>query len=253
MLIDWFTMIAQLINFLILVWLLKRFLYKPILNLVDEREKRIAMQLQEGETLKKEATSELNNFQRKNNEFDQQRQELLNTAINEVNAERQKLFEQTRNDIEKLRLRLHETLKNEQQNLSSEIIRRTQTEVFNIARKTLLDLASVSLEDQMTEVFMNRIKKLDPKEKELLLLAITEVHGEIIIRSTLKLSSALKVKIDNFIRKDLFFETDAKFETAPDLVSGIELIAGGYKLVWSIDDYLGSLETHITELLSVKT
>ena len=42
MLIDWFTVVAQVVNFLILVWLLKRFLYKPILDAIDAREKRIA-------------------------------------------------------------------------------------------------------------------------------------------------------------------------------------------------------------------
>ena len=45
MLIDWFTVGAQALNFIILVWLLKRFLYKPILNAVDAREKRIAAEL----------------------------------------------------------------------------------------------------------------------------------------------------------------------------------------------------------------
>jgi len=38
MLIDWFTVVAQVINFLILVWLMKRFLYKPILNAIAARE-----------------------------------------------------------------------------------------------------------------------------------------------------------------------------------------------------------------------
>jgi F-type H+-transporting ATPase subunit b len=42
MLIDWFTVAAQIVNFLILVWLLKHFLYKPILDAIDAREKRIA-------------------------------------------------------------------------------------------------------------------------------------------------------------------------------------------------------------------
>ena len=47
--IDWFTVIAQVINFLILVWLLKRFLYKPVLNAIAEREKKIAAQLSDAE------------------------------------------------------------------------------------------------------------------------------------------------------------------------------------------------------------
>ena len=253
MLIDWFTFIAQLINFLVLFWLLKRFLFKPIMNAIDERENRIAMQIQDAETLKKEATEELDNFQHKNKEFDQQRQDLLNTAINEVDSERQRLLEQTRSDIEELRLQLQETIKKEQNKLGSEIINRTRTEVFSIVRKTLADLASVELEDQMAEVFIKRIKKLDPKEMELLLSAIKKVRGEVFVRSAFELPSKYQVALENLLKKDFFSETKIKFETSMNLVSGIELIAGGYKIVWSIDDYLGSLEDDITELLSANS
>ena len=42
MLIDGFTVGAQVLNFLILVWLMKRFLYQPILDAIDAREQRIA-------------------------------------------------------------------------------------------------------------------------------------------------------------------------------------------------------------------
>ena len=45
MLIDWFTVGAQVVNFVILVWLMKHFLYKPILSAIDAREKRIASEL----------------------------------------------------------------------------------------------------------------------------------------------------------------------------------------------------------------
>ena len=47
MLIDWFTVGAQAVNFLILVWLLKRFLYEPVLAAIDAREKKIAAELAE--------------------------------------------------------------------------------------------------------------------------------------------------------------------------------------------------------------
>ena len=66
MLINWFTVVAQAINFLILVWLLKRFLYKPILHAIDEREKGIATQLAEAEAKKAEAQKDRDDFQHKN-------------------------------------------------------------------------------------------------------------------------------------------------------------------------------------------
>ena len=50
--INWFTVIAQVINFLMLVWLLKKFLYKPILDAVNEREKKITDQLKDADDKK---------------------------------------------------------------------------------------------------------------------------------------------------------------------------------------------------------
>ena len=65
MLIDWFTVGAQALNFIILVWLLKRFLYKPILNAVDAREKRIAAELADANAKKAEAQKERDEFHRR--------------------------------------------------------------------------------------------------------------------------------------------------------------------------------------------
>jgi F-type H+-transporting ATPase subunit b len=55
MLIDWFTVGAQVVNFLILVWLMKRFLYKPILHAIDAREKRIAKELADADAKRPKA------------------------------------------------------------------------------------------------------------------------------------------------------------------------------------------------------
>ena len=70
MLIDWFTICAQAINFLILVWLMKRFLYKPILHAIDARENLIATELADAAAKKTEAQKDRDEFQHKNEEFD---------------------------------------------------------------------------------------------------------------------------------------------------------------------------------------
>ena len=90
MLIDWFTIAAQVLNFLILVWLMKRFLYKPILHAIDEREKRIATELANADKKKVDAQKESDEFKRKNKEFDQRRAALLSKATDEAQAERQR-------------------------------------------------------------------------------------------------------------------------------------------------------------------
>src|ERR1700679_1617617 len=98
MLIDWFTVAAQAVNFLVLVWLLKRFLYKPVLAAIDERGKRIASPLQDAEKKKAEALKEQTDFQHRNEEFDQQRIGLLSEATKAAKTERDKLMEASRKD-----------------------------------------------------------------------------------------------------------------------------------------------------------
>src|SRR5579862_7181678 len=96
MLIDWFTICAQALNFLILVWLMKRFLYKPILYAIDAREKQVATELADADTQKTEAKKDHDEFQHKSEEFDRQRAALLSKATDEAKAERQRLLDEAR-------------------------------------------------------------------------------------------------------------------------------------------------------------
>jgi len=249
MLIDWFTVAAQLINFLVLVWLLKRFLYKPVLKAIDEREKRIVMQLQEAENKKAEADREREEFQRKNNEFDQLREGLMTDAVNEAKNERQRLVEETRKEVEALRLQLHETLRNEHQTLNQEIMRRIREEVFAISRKALSDLASADLETHMADVFTHRLKKMDNEEKKQLLTAFSSNPHQLTVRSMFELPMIQKSAIQQTIQETLDSKAKVNFEIVTHLISGIELITNGYKITWNIEEYLVSLQNSLSKLL----
>ncbi len=133
--IDWFTVIAQVINFLILVWLLKKFLYKPILNAIEAREKKVDGQFSDAALKMDEANEKLHEYQQKNEEFDQHKKELMDKAMAESKEEKQKLVEQARNDAETLRMQLENAMREKAGSLEKEIAQKTQQEVFNISRK----------------------------------------------------------------------------------------------------------------------
>ncbi len=249
MLIDWFTVVAQVVNFLILVWLLKHFLYKPILNAVDAREKKVADELKNADAKEAEAQKEKEEFKHKNEDFDQQRNALLNKAKEEAKAERQRLFEEVRKDASDLRAKQQEALRNDEQNLSQEIGRRTQQEVFNIARKVLTDMAGTSLEERAVDVFAQRLRNLKDEEKKQLASALSASSSQVLIRTAFDLPQAQRDSIKKTIKETLGIETQPKFETAPDLVSGIELTTDGQKVAWSIANYLTLMQKSIDERL----
>ena len=252
MLIDWFTVGAQALNFLILVWLMKRFLYKPILNAIDAREKRIAKELSDADAKKVEAQKEHDEFQKKNEEFDRQRAALLTKATDEAKAERQRLLEEARKAADALSAKRQESLRNDAQNLNQAISRRTQQEVFAIARKALADLATTSLEERMGEVFTRRLREMDGKAKAGLAEAIKSASEPALVRSAFDLPADQRATIQNALNETFSAEIHVRFETAPDLVSGIELTTNGQKVSWSIADYLVSLERGVGELLKEK-
>jgi F-type H+-transporting ATPase subunit b len=252
MLIDWFTVAAQVVNFLILVWLLKRFLYRPILRAIDEREKRIAARLAEAEAKKTDAEKERADFEDKNKAFERQREALLRQTANDAQNERQRLFDDARKEADALREKLRESIRNEQDHLGREMTGRIRQEVFALARKTLGDLAGVDLEERIGEMFVHRLCNLNGSEKEQFGAALKKSSQPVRVRSAFTISPAQRNLVESAIRKAFPSELSIAFETEPDLVSGIELVTNGQKISWSITDYLSSLEKSTDALFDGK-
>ncbi len=252
MLIDWFTVIAQIVNFLILVWLLKRFLYQPILDAIDAREMRIAKELADADAKKAEARKEHDEFQHKNEVFEQQRNALMNKAAEEAKAERQRLLDEARQAADVLSAKRQETLRNDAHNLNQAISRRTRQEVFAIARKALADLAATSLEERLAEVFIRRLGGMDEQVKRSLRESLRSASDPALVRSAFDLPAAQRTLIQQALNETFSTEIPVRFEAAPELISGIELTTNGQKVAWSIADYLASLEKGVDNLLKQK-
>ena len=250
--IDWFTVIAQAFNFLLLIWLMKHFLYKPILNAIEAREKLIATKLADADAKETEAKKEQNDFKQKNEEFDQNHTALLNQVAEEVKTERQRLLDEANKAADDLRNKGQEKLRSDALSLNQAISIRIQQEVFAIARKILTDLGATSLEESLIEAFNRHLKDMDDKSKNDIVKAIKTSSEPMLLRSAFQLSAKQQVLIQNALNKAFSPDIHIKFETESTLISGIDLTTNGHKIAWSIADYLSSLENGINELLKEK-
>lgn len=250
MLIDWFTVGAQLLNFAALVWLMKRFLYQPVLNAIAAREKRIADQIADAADKVKQATTERKTFEDKNTAFDQQRADLLDQATATANARGQQLADKAQAAAVALAAQRQQALATQAEHLQRLIAGRAAQEVFAVARKTLADLANVSLEERMVEVFMQRLANLPAPAKDELGVALTQSTAPALVRSHFELPAKQKAAIQNAINLTFSADVTLRFEIATDTVCGIELSAGGQKLAWTIAEYLRDLEQGVVALLA---
>lgn len=244
--INWFTVVAQLINFLILVWLLKRFLYKPILNAVKEREKKITDQIEDAEKKEMLAEKESMEFRKKNEEFDQQKSAMMNKAVSEIADERQKLLDDARSEANALREKLKTAAVAEQERYFHEISQKTQSKIFDIIKKTLKELADSDLEQRIVKIFIQKLKSLDENEKAKVLSS--GANAQLIVKSAFELTKTQKEEISESIHQLTGKPAEVHFELSDYLISGIELNVRGYKLAWNISEYLSSLEAFIKKI-----
>lgn len=253
MLIDWFTVGAQLLNFIVLVWLMKRFLYKPVLDAIAAREQKIAAELADAAAMKVEAQREREEFQKKNQAFDEQRAELLRQATDEANVERERLQGIAREAADAASAQRAKALQSDVQHLHAEIARQAQQRVFDISRRVLDDLAAISLEERACAVFVARLRAMEGPALAALSAALETVSDTqpAVLRSAFDLpalqGAAIQATLDGLLGRPIPLE----FETAPELVCGIELRAQGQKFAWSIADYLDELASGMDALVSV--
>jgi len=249
MLIDWFTVGAQVLNFVILAWLMKRFLYQPILDAIDAREQRIASALADADAKEAQAHKERDEFQQKNDNLDQQRAALMSQATKDAEAERQRLVGEARQAADAQNARRQDAFRADAQRLNLTLVRRTQQEVFAIARKALADLASASLEERVAAVFALMLRDLGGEDKEKIAHALATATGPALVRSAFDLPAEQRATIQAAVNEAFSTDVTLSFETAPQLVAGVELSANGQKVAWSIAGYLASLQEEVGQLL----
>ncbi|PLY39600.1 F0F1 ATP synthase subunit B [Janthinobacterium sp. ROICE36] len=247
MLIDWFTVGAQTLNFLILVWLLKHFLYQPVLDAIDAREKAIAATVANTAAKEAKAQTQQAEFAKKNTDFDAQRGAMLAQATAQAQAERERLMGLARAEADTQRAKCQNAIEDDYAQLRTDIARRARDEVLSIVRKILVELADVKLEQKICDMFMQRLRALDGADKATMLEALKAAGWHAQCRSSGAFSAQQKNALVAALDEVCASKTTLAFETAPQLVSGIELDAQGYKLAWNIDDYLASFGEHIDQ------
>lgn len=247
--INWITFGAQIINFLVLVWLLKRFLYKPVIKAMDEREEKIAERLNEADRAREEAEREADAHRSKTAELEHAKEDLLADAGREVTAWKEQHLEKARQEIEEDRKEWYRALQRERNDFLRDLRRRAAEHVFETARRVLSNLTDVQLEERIVESFLKRLQNVDEKERARIAEAIRNTRHEVTVHSAFELPEGLRRRVLSETRTCLGNDLDIEFRTVPDVLCGIELQAAGYKVAWSAGETLEEMQEEFEQVL----
>jgi ATP synthase F0 subunit b len=139
------TVIAQIINFLILVALLKRFLYGPIIKAMLRREEEIAERLDEAANKKRAADEEGMRYRAMVQELADTREKMLAQAREEAEVLRRDLKQKAREETDKSQAQWHESFRQQREAFAQGLRLHACKQVFAVVRRALTDLADTDL------------------------------------------------------------------------------------------------------------
>jgi len=252
MIIEWYTIIFQIINFMVLVFLLRHFLYRPIIRAMDDREQKIVQREKDAAAQKEEAVEELNAYRQKNEELEQREEEILEEARTRAEKKKRELLEEARREVDESRRRWEEAFEREKETFISELRLRIGRQACSVARRCLEDLADARLEELTWDLFLEKIESLPEEERSSLQEAFAGGEYRLTLRSAFEAPAGKEEELKERLQKILPGTDDElklSTETDPSLVCGLELEAGGYRVAWSVDSYLEGVEEQILKEL----
>jgi F-type H+-transporting ATPase subunit b len=186
------------------------------------------------------------------------REKMLADARGEAEALRRELKQKAREETERIRTQWHESFRQQKDAFEQGFRLHACRQVSAAVRRALADMADMELETRMIEVFIRRIRDLDPVVRKEIAKYIMGAGGAIVVRSAFEINAEGKRKIIEAIgeqigknarnQKEDFLHTEVKvnFETSESLICGLEIVANGRKVEWDLEGYLDELEQGLT-------
>ncbi|MCA9838573.1 MAG: F0F1 ATP synthase subunit delta [Trueperaceae bacterium] len=252
MTIDLFTVLAQLINFLILLFLLRRFLFTPVIRIMEERQAHISSQLEEAEATKQAAKLALQGYQQQEAELANQRDRLIEQARQEADKTKTSLLKQAKAELEGQREQWYQALDSEKTSFLQALQKRSSREFYKSMHRALADLADLELEAQITEVFIRRLQNLDGAQRSSLQEALKQASGNACLLSSYPLAAESRSKLETVLKSVLDSKLELSYQQNAELICGLELTLLDKKLSWSLASYLDALEASLNEQLTTE-
>ncbi|MGI9451333.1 MAG: hypothetical protein ACR2QH_11970 [Geminicoccaceae bacterium] len=247
--IDWITVIAQLVNFLVLIWLLKRFLYGPITQAIERCEARITERMQDAEDATQEAEKQAEALAEQHAALDYRQDEIMDEARHQAKMLRERLEQEAREEVETLRIAWRQQVDDEREDFLGSIRQSAARHVVDLARSVLKELADADLEAQVAKRFADRLRALDDKSRQDLATAAEAEQEHALIESPFVLSDSTKAQLTRTVREVIGEDLHVNYSEVSELMLGLRLRIGGRTVTWTLADYFDRLEASIGEAL----
>ncbi len=246
--INWFEIMFQIINFFILLFILQKFLYKPVINAMQQRQERIQKAQIEADEKMEEAKGLIVQYDSKIADIDEEKRGILDQAREEAQDKKESLLVDYKKEAENKRTAYLKEIDDEKDHFANNLRKNLGENAVKIASHILDTISSKELEKEVFNTFITNLEHLNesiPDPTEL------KEADYLDLLSSRDLSKDEKVLIENTLKQQKINFKEINYEIDPDLILGYELNLETYTLHTNIRNYLEQVEKDIMETIAV--
>lgn len=238
--LNWSTFVLEIINFLVLVWILHRFLYRPVLDIIAQRHRQIegvlaeaTRQREEGETLKKQYENRLV-------EWEGEKAAARKTLEGEIAEERGRRREELKVELEAERRKAQVIDERERDERDKRIEGMALDIAGRFATQLLTRIAGPEVERKLVEVALEDLPDLPPGELGELRRAWRAEEGAVEVTSAGVLDEVQRRALEEGLEKLLEHAVTCRYREDPSIISGLRIRVGAWMLQANLEDELKS-------------
>jgi F-type H+-transporting ATPase subunit b len=224
---DLTTFIFEIINFLILIWILQRLFYKPLLEVIAKRKQFIDQTLADAKAIQAQATEQRVLYENRQKAWEQEKQAAINALNVQLEQEKVAAMQQLAVDLEAERQKYKVTQLHKQHELEQQAEKQAMSNAARFASLLLKQTAGQELETRLIELLLSRITNL-PKACQLALASQNE--QTIQVSSVYPLTATQQEQLEQQLGKQIFQATRFEYQQNPELIAGLRIDIGAWVL-----------------------
>jgi F-type H+-transporting ATPase subunit b len=234
--LDWTTFILELINFLVLIWLLNRFLYKPVLKVIAQRKTAIQKTQADAEQMRSDAETLRGQYENRLAEWEQEKDKARAKLRDEISAERNRQLDGLRTELDQERQKAAAVEQRRLKDFTQQTEASAIAQGAAFASRLLSRLGGVELERRIIDLVMEDLPSLH-QDKIRAIRSVPATTGVAMrITSGYPLDSTHRKVLGDACRTLMGREVPCEFLEDRNLIAGLRISFGSWVLRANVQD-----------------
>lgn len=235
---DWTTFTLEIINFLILVWILKRFLYRPILDVIAKRRIGIEKTLADARRIETEASELKQQNERHLAEWEQEKEAAQSRLLEELAAQREHRMAALETSIAEERERRRVLDERRQRDFQRNLEEQGIAQGAAFSAKLLSRMATPELEARLYVLLLEDLRSLRAEDRAALVSAAATPNLQIRVQSTFVFDPGKRAELARVLAEVVGKTLPVEYLENPELVTGFLVSIGPWILHANLRDEL---------------